>query len=237
MAAQGRQSHLFHAIARRRLEHLSRRPVGRERHHQGVSRAQTRRRAGDRPPHAARPRSGIAPRWRAAHEHLRQAVSRPARALFLGIRAHHPLRGDDAGQMVPREFLGHEQLVARHARPAGHHQPFQTHPARSRWTWTSCIPKACTNATSRWRPTRTRCRGGISSSGSTGCTSSRNGLPNTKSIRSANARLRKCEQWMLERFEHSDGLAAIFPAMLNSLIALQSLGLSRRPPGGRPRHA
>jgi squalene-hopene/tetraprenyl-beta-curcumene cyclase len=36
--------------------------------------------------------------------------------------------------------------------------------------------------------------------------------------------LRKCEQWMLERFEHSDGLAAIFPAMLNSLIALQSLG-------------
>ncbi len=36
--------------------------------------------------------------------------------------------------------------------------------------------------------------------------------------------LKKCEQWMLERFEHSDGLAAIFPAMLNSLIALQSLG-------------
>jgi squalene-hopene/tetraprenyl-beta-curcumene cyclase len=36
--------------------------------------------------------------------------------------------------------------------------------------------------------------------------------------------LRKCEQWMLERFEHTDGLAAIFPAMLNSLIALQSLG-------------
>jgi squalene-hopene/tetraprenyl-beta-curcumene cyclase len=36
--------------------------------------------------------------------------------------------------------------------------------------------------------------------------------------------LRKCEQWMLERCEHTDGLAAIFPAMLNSLIALQSLG-------------
>ncbi len=36
--------------------------------------------------------------------------------------------------------------------------------------------------------------------------------------------LRKCEQWMLERFEHSDGLAAIFPAMLNSLIALHALG-------------
>src|ERR1041385_5204463 len=36
--------------------------------------------------------------------------------------------------------------------------------------------------------------------------------------------LRKCEQWMLERFEGSDGLAAIFPAMLNSVIALKSLG-------------
>ncbi len=36
--------------------------------------------------------------------------------------------------------------------------------------------------------------------------------------------LRAAERWMLERFEHSDGLAAIFPAMLNSLIALQALG-------------
>jgi squalene-hopene/tetraprenyl-beta-curcumene cyclase len=36
--------------------------------------------------------------------------------------------------------------------------------------------------------------------------------------------LKKCEQWMLERFQHSDGLAAIFPAMLNSVIALKALG-------------
>ena len=36
--------------------------------------------------------------------------------------------------------------------------------------------------------------------------------------------LRKAEQWMLERFEGSDGLGAIFPAMLNSLIALKALG-------------
>jgi len=36
--------------------------------------------------------------------------------------------------------------------------------------------------------------------------------------------LRKCENWMLERFEGSDGLAAIFPAMLNALIALKALG-------------
>jgi squalene-hopene/tetraprenyl-beta-curcumene cyclase len=38
------------------------------------------------------------------------------------------------------------------------------------------------------------------------------------------AALKKAEQWMLERFEGSDGLAAIFPAMLNSLIALKALG-------------
>jgi len=36
--------------------------------------------------------------------------------------------------------------------------------------------------------------------------------------------LKRCEKWMLERFEGSDGLAAIFPAMLNSVIALKALG-------------
>jgi squalene-hopene/tetraprenyl-beta-curcumene cyclase len=36
--------------------------------------------------------------------------------------------------------------------------------------------------------------------------------------------LKRAENWMLERFEGSDGLAAIFPAMLNALIALIALG-------------
>jgi len=36
--------------------------------------------------------------------------------------------------------------------------------------------------------------------------------------------LKKAERWMLERFEGSDGLAAIFPGMLNSLIAMKALG-------------
>jgi squalene-hopene/tetraprenyl-beta-curcumene cyclase len=36
--------------------------------------------------------------------------------------------------------------------------------------------------------------------------------------------LARAEKWMLERFEGSDGLAAIFPAILNSLIALKALG-------------
>jgi squalene-hopene/tetraprenyl-beta-curcumene cyclase len=42
--------------------------------------------------------------------------------------------------------------------------------------------------------------------------------------------LRKAEAWMLERFEGSDGLAAIFPAMLNSLIALKVLGYADNHP-------
>ncbi len=38
--------------------------------------------------------------------------------------------------------------------------------------------------------------------------------------------LRKAEKWMLERFEMSDGLAAIYPAMLNAIIALRCQGYS-----------
>ncbi len=40
------------------------------------------------------------------------------------------------------------------------------------------------------------------------------------------AALRKAEAWMLERFEKSDGLGAIYPAMLNSIVALRVLGRS-----------
>jgi len=38
--------------------------------------------------------------------------------------------------------------------------------------------------------------------------------------------LRKAERWMLERFEGSDGLAGIFPGVVNALIALKALGYS-----------
>lgn len=38
--------------------------------------------------------------------------------------------------------------------------------------------------------------------------------------------LKKAEKWMLERFEKSDGLGAIYPAMLNSIVALRYLGRS-----------
>jgi squalene-hopene/tetraprenyl-beta-curcumene cyclase len=38
--------------------------------------------------------------------------------------------------------------------------------------------------------------------------------------------LKKAEKWMLERFEMSDGLGAIFPSIMNSVIALRCLGYS-----------
>ena len=38
--------------------------------------------------------------------------------------------------------------------------------------------------------------------------------------------IRRAEEWMLERFEKSDGLGAIYPAMLNSIVALRCLGRS-----------
>jgi squalene-hopene/tetraprenyl-beta-curcumene cyclase len=38
--------------------------------------------------------------------------------------------------------------------------------------------------------------------------------------------LKRAEKWMLERFEMSDGLAAIFPSIMNSVIAMRCLGYS-----------
>jgi len=38
--------------------------------------------------------------------------------------------------------------------------------------------------------------------------------------------LKKAEKWMLERFEMSDGLGAIYPSIMNSVIALRCLGYS-----------
>ncbi len=42
--------------------------------------------------------------------------------------------------------------------------------------------------------------------------------------------LKKAEKWMLERFEMSDGLAAIYPSILNSVLALRCLGYSMDDP-------
>jgi squalene-hopene/tetraprenyl-beta-curcumene cyclase len=38
--------------------------------------------------------------------------------------------------------------------------------------------------------------------------------------------LKKAERWMLDHFERSDGLGAIYPAMLNAIVALRYLGYS-----------
>jgi squalene-hopene/tetraprenyl-beta-curcumene cyclase len=42
--------------------------------------------------------------------------------------------------------------------------------------------------------------------------------------------LKKAEQWMLERFEMSDGLAGIYPSIMNSIIAMRCLGYSTDDP-------
>jgi len=42
--------------------------------------------------------------------------------------------------------------------------------------------------------------------------------------------LRKAEEWMLERLEKSDGLGAIYPGILNSILALRCLGYSTDDP-------
>jgi hypothetical protein len=42
--------------------------------------------------------------------------------------------------------------------------------------------------------------------------------------------LRKAEKWLLERLEMTDGLGAIYPAMLNAIIALRCLGYSEDDP-------
>jgi squalene-hopene/tetraprenyl-beta-curcumene cyclase len=42
--------------------------------------------------------------------------------------------------------------------------------------------------------------------------------------------LKKAETWMLERLEMSDGLGAIYPAMMNAIIALRCLGYSEDDP-------
>jgi squalene-hopene/tetraprenyl-beta-curcumene cyclase len=42
--------------------------------------------------------------------------------------------------------------------------------------------------------------------------------------------LKRAEKWMLERFEKSDGLGAIYPGILNSIIALRCLGYSTDDP-------
>jgi squalene-hopene/tetraprenyl-beta-curcumene cyclase len=42
--------------------------------------------------------------------------------------------------------------------------------------------------------------------------------------------LKKAERWMLERFEMSDGLAGIYPSIMNSVIAMRCLGYSTDDP-------
>jgi len=42
--------------------------------------------------------------------------------------------------------------------------------------------------------------------------------------------LKACEQWMIDHFEKSDGIGAIFPPIINSIIALRCLGYENEHP-------
>ncbi len=42
--------------------------------------------------------------------------------------------------------------------------------------------------------------------------------------------MKRAEKWMLDRLEMTDGLGAIYPAMLNAIIALRCLGYSEDDP-------
>ena len=129
------------------------------------------------------------------------------------------------GKWFSREFLGHEQLVARDDRAAVHHQPFQAHaPAGEKVNLDELYPEGMHERDLALAPDPQRF-------------TLRNfflWLDRLHKFAERFARrglhpfrkpaLKVAERWMLERFEGADGLAAIFPAMLNSLIALQALG-------------
>ncbi|WP_035957816.1 squalene--hopene cyclase [Bryobacter aggregatus] len=42
--------------------------------------------------------------------------------------------------------------------------------------------------------------------------------------------IKRCENWMLERLEHSDGLAAIYPPMMYTVMAMDVLGYAKNDP-------
>ena len=42
--------------------------------------------------------------------------------------------------------------------------------------------------------------------------------------------LKACEQWMIDHFRNSHGIGAIFPPIINSIIALRCLGYSNDHP-------
>ena len=109
-----------------------------------------------------------------------------------------------------------------------HFKPTRTPPRIS--SSTSCIRAG-------WKAAISRCR--ARSGSSPGAISSCGATPILKWI--DNLRLaslprprpgEQAEAWMVERMgEGSDGLAAIFPAMLNALIALEALGYEEDHPG------
>ena len=148
-------------------KHLSGRPARGERHGQGLPRTQTSRHLPHRSAYAQGALGCPITRRSGADEHFLETLPRTGRALPLALPPDDSLRGHPSGQVVPREFLGHEQLVPRHARPAGNPQSLQTDATDRRQPRTNFTRKASTSATSSCRRIPTPSPGAISSSAST----------------------------------------------------------------------
>src|SRR4030095_12391934 len=74
---------------------------------------------------------------------------RAAGFISVEVCADDSMRGPPHRQMVSRQFLGDEQLVARDARPAGDHQPLQTDASAEEWRHPQ---RALSTRVSRARP-------------------------------------------------------------------------------------
>ena len=146
------------------------------------------------------------------------------------IPAHHPGGVGPAARLALFQHLPDVELDAGDDDAAGDHQPFQAHahPARGQATPRVVPVRAGRRrflAAAQWTVSL---RGATSSCGATAALKWVDGL----GWRPLRARaLKEAEAWMVERMgEGSDGLAAIFPAMLNALIASGSARLRGHAP-------
>ena len=176
------------------------------------------------------PRVGSGARRRGGVQHLHQNVSLRAGRVRLRRGARHSAGDCSLSQVVLLQYLRDFLLVALDSGSAGHHvrqKAVQEDSRRSRES-TSCS----------WAdaPTRFCACAGTASPSFPGAISF---IVLDRIMHWAEAvhirplrtlALKQAEKWLLERLEMTDGLGAIYPAMLNAIIALRCLGYSEDDP-------
>ena len=205
-----------------RLEHLSRRSVGAERHLQGVFRAEAGRRRSEFAAPDGRARNHSPSGRPRTHQFLRPFLSGARRRGRLGACSRDSAGADAAAQLVFHQHLRNVFLDARHRDSHGDScaRCGRTGVCRNTPAWTNLFKDSSRKAAAfdwskqliswknfflaldralkvyekfPWKPLRQRA-------------------------------LREAKQWMLEHMERTEGLAAIYPAMMNSIFALMALG-------------